>query len=395
MMEWIAGWIWIIGLVLLALIILGVLIMIAISLNTAPRTTTSGNVQTPLSKVRKSPKDYAVMTLKSFAAIGLIHVIIYIISAEWWVKHIKNGEVTVLQVVIVIAFWIIPTSIIKTERLLAYFLAILLGFAFVYVVFFKDHDTYVESELAKLADKDRKPSATLGQNVFARNTATTITPLTAATIGMEKNPCLEGKGLKGLDAERIRKALVGYLALLAIACRESGLNHREPNDSTKVLLGRQDPRDQGFLQINSFYHPPETVKKEVDCTDLTDFTCSERYGKKLYDKYGLNPWYLWGTKNESGRQYPPLTVLVTAGEEYGARINIPRLTRETRFDHPGHLVVIEAEAADGSKKEYLATHDVYVNMGHVVWVRVKRAPTERENVKLKITYAFQQCPIVN
>ena len=242
-------------------------------------------------------------------------------------------------------------------------------------------------------------TSTPGQSVYVQtsaSTSSTTSPLlTAATFNMEENPCLERIGWKGPDVKRIKEALVDYPALLAIACRESGLNHMDPKNPDQVLVGKSDPRDKGFLQINSFYHPPETVEKEVGCRDTTEFTCSERYGKKVYDKYGLNPWYPYGTRNESGRTYKPLTVPVIAREEYGPRINIPRLTNETRFDHPGHQVVVEAEGPDGSKKEYTLTHGQYTGMGHVVWLRIKRGPDETGNVGLKITYIFQQSPIVN
>lgn len=237
-----------------------------------------------------------------------------------------------------------------------------------------------------------------GQSVYVQQTSTptpiTLPPLTAASFDMESNPCLERVGWKGPDVKRIKEALVDYPALLAIACRESELNHMDPKNPHQVLVGR-DPRDHGFLQFNSFYHPPETVEKVAGCRDVKDFACSEKYGKKTYDQYGLNPWYPYGTENESGRTYKPLTIPVIAGVEFGPRINIPRLTKETRFDHPGHQVIVEAEGPDGSKKEYTLTHGVYTYMGYVVWLRVKRGPNETGNVGLKITYTFQQSPIVN
>lgn len=241
---------------------------------------------------------------------------------------------------------------------------------------------------------------TPGQSVYVQTSASpstvTLPPLTGSSFSMESNPCLERIGVKGQDVKRIKEALVEYPALLAIACRESTLNHMDPENRQQVLLGKMDRRDQGFLQFNSFYHPPQVVEKEVGCSDLKDFTCSERYGKKIYDTHGLNPWYPFGTKNESGREYKPLTVSVIAGENYGPRINIPKLTKETRFDHPDHQVTVEAESADGSKKEYTLTHRQFTDMGQrVTWVRVKRGPNETGNVGLKITYIFHPSPVVN
>ncbi len=332
-------------------------------------------------------------SLSGWAFLGILlmfvflHALGYYALGQWWIDNIWNNPASlIVHLILAIAVLNLPKGKVPKNQQMARFAIVVVLFVFL------PYQACSNAGLMR-GSSSRASTGTSGQNVFARNTAS-ITPLTAATIGMEEKPCLEDKGLKGLNVKLITETLWEYPALLAIACRESGLNHMDPENPKQVLLGRADKRDQGFLQINSFYHPPATVEKEVGCKDLKDFTCSEKYGKKLYDKSGLNPWYPWGTKNESGRQYPPLTVPVTAGEDFGPRINIPRLAQETRFDHPGHQIVVEAEAADGSKKEYTLTHGNYQNMGYVIWLRAKRAPGEKENVKLKITYAFQQCPII-
>ena len=225
----------------------------------------------------------------------------------------------------------------------------------------------------------------------SREAQTALAPLTRSSFEMELKPCLEHDGSKGIDADKIKGALKGYPGLLSMACRESGLNHRDPENPGKILLGKIDPRDLGFLQINTYYHPPATVEKAVGCKDLKEFSCSEKYGKKLYDEYGLEPWFPYGPQ-ESGRQYAPFTVTDTAKKDFGPRINIPRITRETRFDVTAP-VIVEVEYESGEKKEFTLIPKQFTDMGiSVKWLRFKQSPDTTEEGKVTITYMFYRVP---
>lgn len=222
-----------------------------------------------------------------------------------------------------------------------------------------------------------------------KNADTNSTVAVAPMVGvnLERTPCLEAE--KGGDSEKIREALKDYPDLLAVACRESGLNHMDPKDPGEVLVGEDDSRDTGFLQINTHFHPAEVMKGAVGCGDPKDFDCQVKYVKYLHDTSGLESWFPYGP-NESGRQYKPLTVLLVASKEYGSRIHIPRITDEYRFDHD-KPVVVEAEDYDGKKNEYTLKPKEYTPVpGFNKWMRFKSV--DGSPVAVKVTYKFQQVP---
>lgn len=313
-------------------------------------------------------------------ALALIHIGAGIIFESNYGAYMWRKEVIFFQVAMGVGFSMLAKKKdAKPPRHILGVLVILMAIIVTGKMFFSSNK------------KDNPPSSTNAQAATRGGNNTALAPLTRSSFEMESKPCLEHDGLKGVDSKQIREALKGYPGLLSISCRESKLDHRDPEDTSKILVGKIDPRDLGFLQINTHYHPPAKVEKVAGCTDLKEFSCSEKYGKKLYDEHGLEPWFPHGP-NESGRQYAPFTVTDTAGVDFGPRINIPKITRETRFDVTTP-VIVEVEYDSGEKKEFTLTPNKFTDMGiSVKWFRFKRTPDATENGKVTITYTFYKVP---
>jgi|SRR3989338_650928 len=86
--------------------------------------------------------------------------------------------------------------------------------------------------------------------------------------------------------------------LAEVAKCESGFKHVGGNG--EIIKGKVNRGDLGVMQINKYYHEKDALKLGLDLKTLQG---NMAFARKLYDKYGTNPWQ---SSSECWEKYAPI-----------------------------------------------------------------------------------------
>lgn len=214
------------------------------------------------------------------------------------------------------------------------------------------------------------------------------TPTTATMVGvnlerrpivtLEKDPCIEDDSQHGPDKEKANEALVDYPFLFALACRETRFNHANPEDPTKVFVGKEDEDDTGIMQINKRIHKDLLEEKGLNADVFED---NIAFAKFLYDKKGIDHWF----PLVSGRRYDPITVIVVASKDtWSPVVKIPTLTSGAEFK------TIKPVLAEIDGREVIFDPKVDHHWGSVKQIRFKSIDGAKTTIR--ITFNFWPVP---
>lgn len=99
----------------------------------------------------------------------------------------------------------------------------------------------------------------------------------------------------------VRAAYADKPILIEIARCES--NFHQYNEVGEITRGRVNQADIGVMQINEKYHADDAVRSSLNIYTLEG---NVAYGKRLYDKFGTDPWSssekCWGSPDQIAKK---------------------------------------------------------------------------------------------
>lgn len=128
------------------------------------------------------------------------------------------------------------------------------------------------------------------------HTPVTVTEIPTQEVQIKQEVTKKEVIEKNLGVEQyVRQYFSDVPVLAEIAKCESRFRQFDKNG--EILRGKVNDRDVGVMQINEYYHLDTAEASNIDIYTLEGNVV---YGRKLYEKFGTDPWNsskaCWGSK---------------------------------------------------------------------------------------------------